>query len=275
MNSKGVLGDMVVDITIGDARQPALEDGATIRTAEAASLSRTLEEVEQVIGGVQTLVSDVNARVRETLTPQIASDVGRITHSTAELLEGVEQGGGLAHQVIYDKRLAADATATVRDAQHASERLGRSLARVDELLTRVRDGDGLLHGLIYADGGTQTAEDFRRLASDFAAVSESVRRGPSLAHSVLYDPDQAELVDDLGQMARILRRLAEEMDEGKGTVGGLLKDPTAYQNLTELLGNLKRNALLKAAIRLTIQKDSLVRPSEPAYGGSGMDGGQP
>jgi phospholipid/cholesterol/gamma-HCH transport system substrate-binding protein len=260
MSSKGLLGDMVVDITVGEASQPPVQDGATLRSAEAASLAHAMEEAEQVIGGVKGLVNDVDQRVKDVLTPQVAQDVGRITHSAAALIDDVRDGQGLAHRLVYDRALADEAGALAARADHG-------MVQLDALLTQARDGDGLLHGLLYAKGGARTAEDLRRMADDFAGVADQVRTGPGLAHTLVYEDQRRGLFEDLGETA-------EETDQGKGTLGGLLKDPTAYEDLTSLLGNLRRNDLLKTVIRLTISKDGLARPEPkaPAYGGSGAAG---
>jgi phospholipid/cholesterol/gamma-HCH transport system substrate-binding protein len=40
---------------------------------------------------------------------------------------------------------------------------------------------------------------------------------------------------------------------GKGTVGALIEDPSLYEDLKSILGNLKRNKLLRWMIRQTIK----------------------
>ena len=46
----------------------------------------------------------------------------------------------------------------------------------------------------------------------------------------------------------------------------LLEDPTVYEDLTNILGNIKRNVLLKALIRYTVVKDGLERPGRVVSG---------
>ena len=57
------------------------------------------------------------------------------------------------------------------------------------------------------------------------------------------------------------RRVAEEVQQGKGTVGGLLRDPTVYQDLKLIVGNVKRNTVLKALVRAAIRSEGLKRDS--------------
>jgi hypothetical protein len=82
-----------------------------------------------------------------------------------------------------------------------------------------------------------------------------VRRGQGPLHSLVYADGKNNLVTDLNAAARILRTVAEEVAQGKGIVGGLLRDPTVYQDLKLILGNVKRNAVLKALIRSAIQSE--------------------
>ncbi|NTX52887.1 MCE family protein, partial [Myxococcus sp. CA039A] len=37
-----------------------------------------------------------------------------------------------------------------------------------------------------------------------------------------------------------------------GTLGGLISDPTVYEDLREVLGNVKRNRILRALVRFSL-----------------------
>jgi phospholipid/cholesterol/gamma-HCH transport system substrate-binding protein len=76
---------------------------------------------------------------------------------------------------------------------------------------------------------------------------------------LIYEEDQTNLVQNLAEASRLVKKLAEEVDDGKGTVGGLLKDPTVYRDLKNVLGEVRRNVLLKALIRMTIDEDQIER----------------
>ena len=53
-----------------------------------------------------------------------------------------------------------------------------------------------------------------------------------------------------------------EIEKGRGTIGGLMVDPSVYEDLKTILGNVKRNVLLKALIRFTINTGDIERPSQ-------------
>ena len=84
-----------------------------------------------------------------------------------------------------------------------------------------------------------------------------MRNGKGLLHSLVYERDRGNLLDNLTALSTTLRRLGDEVQEGKGTVGALLKDPSVYEDLKTILGNIKRNKLLRAIIRMEIKSDGL------------------
>jgi phospholipid/cholesterol/gamma-HCH transport system substrate-binding protein len=250
VTSKGLLGDMIVDITVGDPEQPPMHDGDHIVSAEPAGLGTVVEGLGAAISKVDVLAGDVDLRVRELLTPQVAADLGRIAHSTAAVMEGVEHGRGLTHALIYEPALADDISGSVKS-------LRQSIVQVEGLLAEAKTGPGLLHGLLYDPKGGEAVGELQKTAASLEDIVATVQNGHGAIHSLIYEDETRNLVQDLSQAARIVRKLAEETEEGKGTIGGLLRDPTIYEDLTTVLGNLKRNDLLKALIRLTIVKDNL------------------
>ncbi len=253
VTSKGLLGDMIVDISIGDPDQPPLHDGDHIASAEAAGLGQVVEGLGAAISKVDVLAGDVDLRVRELLTPQVAADLGRIAHSTAAVMEGVEHGHGLAHALLYEPAMADQVAGSIHSIR-------QSVGEVQGLLTEARTGHGLVHGLLYDPKGGETVAELQKTAAGLEDIVATIKDGHGAIHSLIYEDDTKNLVQDLSEAARIVRKLAEETEEGKGTIGGLLRDPTIYEDLTTVLGNLKRNELLKALIRFTIVKDNLNAP---------------
>jgi phospholipid/cholesterol/gamma-HCH transport system substrate-binding protein len=261
--SKGLLGDMIVDVTVGNADQPQLKDGDEITSAEASGLAQAVESVRHAIVQVDTLAADVDTHLKALITPQVTSDFGRVLHSAASVAERVEKGPGLLHAALYDKVLERQATGAVAQLSTAATRINTTIGQIEEVMQEARSGKGLIHGLVYDPAGGKAVTDLARLANELASTADEIRTGNGLVHSLIYEQDRTNLLQNLAEVARILKGIAEETAAGKGTIGGLLKDPSAYEDLTTLLGNLKRNELLKALLRATIQTDGLKRPAEP------------
>lgn len=257
MASKGLLGDSIINISLGSDVQPELKDGDAIEAGEAAGLAEAIAQVEAAISGVNRLTGDVDERVRLLITPELAKDFGRMAHSAAGMMEGVEKGPGLAHAIIYDPELTRDTRQLIAEARSTVGHVNGAVADLEGVVAQARTGPGLLHGLIFDKKGEKTAADLERVANEMGDVIQEVKSGHGMIHSLVYEDDKTNLIQNLTEASRVVKQIATEVNEGKGTLGGLLKDPTVYEDLTTVLGNIKRNMLLKALIRFTIEKDDL------------------
>lgn len=262
LSSKGLLGDMIINITVGSPEYAALKSGDSLTSHESEGLAEMTQSVQSGIGELRTLVGTVEKRVETVLSDEVTADFKRTVHSAANVMERVEKGGGLLHDVIYEPELSRHAAVLVKEAAQSAAQLNLAMRRVDGILAAVEKGQGTLHGLLYRDDAGKLLGELQRAATEFAAVATEVRSGKGALHTLIYESGEngkSNLVADLSATARILRALAEEAQQGKGTVGGLLRDPSVYQDLKTILGNVKRNALLKALIRSAIQSEGLKR----------------
>jgi phospholipid/cholesterol/gamma-HCH transport system substrate-binding protein len=260
MNTKGLLGDMMVNISLGSMQASGLKDGDPIRTKEVQGLSQIVASVETAVSTVKDLTAVVDERVRLVLTEEFAKDIGRIAHSTANLMQEVEQGKGLANALLYDPQMKNDAKQFFADARSTATKVDRAVGRVENVLAEVEKGDGLIHGAIYGGGGKKLFDDLTVASGELTSILREVREGNGIAHTLIYEEDKTNLIQNLEQASLLVKQLAEEVNEGKGTVGGLLKDPTVYRDLKNVLGSVRRNVLLKALVRLTISDDDISRP---------------
>jgi phospholipid/cholesterol/gamma-HCH transport system substrate-binding protein len=67
--------------------------------------------------------------------------------------------------------------------------------------------------------------------------------------------DSASLIQDLAASAADLKAVMGKVRSGEGSLGALISDPTVYEELKEILGNIKRNRLLRGLVRLSINND--------------------
>jgi phospholipid/cholesterol/gamma-HCH transport system substrate-binding protein len=257
LGSKGLLGDTIIDISVGSAEAAPLRDGATLRSQEGAGLTEIVGSLQQAIGEVRQLSGTVDERLKTVLTDDLARDLQRVARATADVVEHVQRGDGLAHALIFEPRLGRSAEHLLGRADAAANRAEQVLARLDGVVAQIEHGPGTAHGLIYDDGGARLLAELERVARDVDAIVGEVQHGHGLAHALVYDHDSGKLMDDLTHLSRTLRLLGDEVQQGKGTVGALLRDPSVYEDLKTILGNLKRNRLLKSLVRWTIEKDGL------------------
>ncbi len=260
--SKGLLGDMLIDITVGDPDEAQHKDGDTLPSEESPGLQQVAQSLQEGIGHVQHLATTVDVKVSALLSDQLVKDVGNIMHSTAGVMENMERGKGLAHAIIYDPQMTADAKQTLANVQKAVGDAEGVVASLEGIVKEIQTGNGALHGLVYDKEGGKMVAELSRTATELADVVKEVQTGNGMIHTLVYEKDRSNLVQDLAAAAKIVRKLAEETNQGKGTIGALLKDPSIYEDLKSVLGNIKRNVLLRAVVRYTIKKDDLNRTGD-------------
>jgi phospholipid/cholesterol/gamma-HCH transport system substrate-binding protein len=257
LTPKGLLGDLTVTITVGSAAAASLKDGAFITAIESQGLADMVSSLQEGITDVRTLSRTFGDRVDAVLSPDVARDLARLVRAAAESAEAIEHGDGLAHALIYDRALAADGRAVAHSARRSADDLESALGRLDRIATAIESGDGTAHRLVYGDDLAPVLADAQRAVSALADAATEIKRGPGPLHALVYGRDGDELLRNLTLLSRNLKRVSDEVAAGKGTVGALLEDPTIYEDLKIILGDVKRNTLLKALVRYTIRRDSL------------------
>ena len=257
LSSKGLLGDMLINITVGSVESAGLADGATLRSQEGEGLTEVLGSLQEGIGEIRALSVTARTRLDAVLTDDLGRDVGRLAHAAAAIAEKVEHGDGLAHALIYQPTWPRKASRLLDDTHRILSDADGAVARVDTLLREVEQGSGTLHGLVYRDDAGRLLAELTRSAAGLEQLLADIRNGRGLLHELVYDKDGAELIANLTALSRALKQVGDEVQQGKGTVGGLLKDPSIYEDLQTILGNVKRNRLLRTLIRYTIKRDNV------------------
>jgi phospholipid/cholesterol/gamma-HCH transport system substrate-binding protein len=106
------------------------------------------------------------------------------------------------------------------------------------------------------------------MTGEVATLLFSVREGEGLIHELVYEDSGGELLANLEGMSADMRAVTADIRAGRGTLGGLLMDPSIYEDVKRLLGNLERNDILRALVRYSIRQDEaeapvLVTPQTP------------
>ena len=262
IDTNGLLGDKIINISIGDPSLPPVRDGATLQAGETLTFESLANTLHGAIDSVKHVAQKAELVLGQTADSRVQGDIQRITSSLANVLEEVESGKGSLHSLIYEPSYAAELADTLTHARLLAQQTRSAMDRVSRVLAEVESGDGGLHRLVYGPAAADAAEEFAVAAREITSVLHEVREGNGLAHTLIYDDDAADLVVQLDAFATTLNRMSSEVDDGRGTLGGLVKDPTVYEDLKTVLGNVKRNVLFKTLIRATIEDDGLRRPEQ-------------
>lgn len=276
LSSLGVLGDMAVDISLGSLDAPQVPPGGEIPSATGGDLSSLMRGAAQVMEDSVAVSRTVRKAVEAYANPQVAEDMAASAHSLRMLLGEVEKGDGALHALIYDKQTGREVRRLMANASRTAARMDGALEHVEALLGEVRHGQGPAHALFYDPEAAKALAELGDAAGQLSGLLEDAKKNPdSAVHQLVYG-NAGNMMADLGSAAADIKQITSMVARGEGSLGGILKDPTVYEDLREVVGNVRRNKVLRALVRFAIDNNDNVqyvgRPLEPPKDGDGARG---
>jgi len=269
LTSMGVLGDKAVDITVGSPDAAPLPEGAEIKATTGGDLASLMRGAAQVMEDSMAVSRTVRKAAEVYANPQVAEDMAASVHSLRNLLQEVETGDGALHALIYDKQTGQQV------------RVEQSLNHVEGILDQVENGQGTAHQLIYGGEGAKALAELGSAAGQLAGLLQDAKDNPNGAVHQLFYGDAGTMFADLGSAAADIKQITAMVARGEGSLGGLIKDPTVYEDLRLVVGNVRRNKVLRALVRFAINNNAqaeeqvaqpIVVPPEKAQRGIGGAG---
>jgi phospholipid/cholesterol/gamma-HCH transport system substrate-binding protein len=275
IDSVGLLGDKIIDISVGVTGEP-VEPGTMLEGKAPPEYLQLLDIAQQALSDVRSITARLNRAIALYGDPQLYEEVKQTVSGLRRIVGQVEGGKGLAHSVLFDKGLARDFRALFHGMGRTAERLGsagRAFAlafnELGKILHQVRTTPGTTaHALLYGkDHVTQVLEAAGRASEglveviqDAKALLRKAKEGKGLLAELMTGSSGREIVENLAAASRSIRQLLASVQAGQGTIGGLLADPTIYEDLKKVVGNLERNRILRALIRFAIRKKETAAP---------------
>jgi phospholipid/cholesterol/gamma-HCH transport system substrate-binding protein len=252
LSSLGVLGEKAVDISLGTPKARPIPEGGELRSDMSGDLNALMAAAGQVLNDSRAISGALRTAVETYADPRLAEDVSASLRSLRMLLEEVEKGDGVLHALIYDKEAGRQVRGLLANTSQAAQRVDAAVGHVEALLAEVRKGKGTAHALIYGQEGTRALSELGVAAGQLASLIEDAKKSPNGAvHQLVYG-DARGMFADLGSVAADLRKITSTVASGEGTLGGLISDPTVYEDLRQVLGNVKRNRLLRSLVRFSV-----------------------
>ncbi len=276
IDTQGLLGDKIVEITVGSAGQPAVKPGAVLAAREPADLGRMLSQGSEVVATIGTLSENLNRAAQVLNESRVVADLAATAASARRISEQVEHGRGLAHALVYEEpamlkkldRLLASTQAildraergegavgvlTSRESTAAARRFVRAMDRFAQAIDQKPGEGGLVPALLFDPKYRAMAEDLRVVARNFRDVSDRLAGGRGMLGGLLRDePTDAsfrQIAADLKIAVANLKEVSEKLNSGQGTIGALIVDPTVYENLSAVLEGTQRSTLLRSLIQ--------------------------
>ena len=256
--TQGLLGDKIVEITVGTASAPPVQSGEVLATRDPFEIGDAISQSAETIKGItglaeafrQTaetlnqsgLIADASATVMaaRALTEALGKDASDtlksargVTERVGRLIDQVEKGPGLAHTLLYEEPVAL-------------RRVNDVIASTQALLDRVERGEGAL-GVLTSRESTDAAKRLVALMDRVGRLGDRHPGEDGLLVALLFDPKYRAVLDEVRDVAHNLRVVSERVVGGRGTLGSLVKDEPddgglrlAIQDLQAALANVKQ-----------------------------------
>jgi phospholipid/cholesterol/gamma-HCH transport system substrate-binding protein len=253
--NKGLLGDKMIDLTVGSQDAPAQDPLQLIASEEPSDVFAAANKVAAVTAEAIERIAPLAQALGD---PKLAADIKGSLADLHSLLDATVHGEGTIHRLFFDHREADEFSSLIVRLDGASTRLDSALADVQDFTGHLRQGPGIAHALIY-DG--EMSKDAVGTMAELHEDLRAIREGNGLAHALLYgDSSSQHVIGNLNAMSDDLRAIVGDIRQGKGTLGALLVDPTVYEDLKSVVGNVERNDVLRALVRYSIKADEARPP---------------
>jgi phospholipid/cholesterol/gamma-HCH transport system substrate-binding protein len=252
--SKGMLGDQLLEITVGKGTPiPAY---GFIPTVESGALSKYLQQAGRVLTDAEVTAQNIRTVTEVLADPHFGQDIRDAARHLTTVLERASSGQGTVNRLLADQQLADSLEESIHNLQSTSEQLVVTAGNVREITEQARKGPGLVHELLYGEKGVELVANLAGSTSELSKIVSEIRTNSnSTVHRLLYTDDASELLTNLTDVSRDLKKISESVQAGRGTLGGLLVDPSLYEDMKRLIGNLERNQVLRALVRYSIRQD--------------------
>ena len=285
IETQGLLGDKVVEITVGTAAAPALRASEVLAARDPADFGRMLREGADTAKDVAALVASLRRSADKLSESKLIDETSATVRKLGRVVDQVERGRGWAHALLYEEPVALrklnDMIATTQalldrvergqgaagalvspEGTAAAKRFVAALDRLGRLVERPEDEEGLLPSLLFDPKYKATLDDLRTAAKNLREISDRVAGGRGALGSLVADSaDDGGLgaaIQDLKSAVANLKAISGKINEGEGTIGALVADPTIYERLVAILEGAQRSFLLRSLIRSLGEK-----PTEP------------
>ena len=276
IETQGLLGDKIVEITVGTSAAPPLVSGDVLPSRDPADFGRVLAAGAETAKDVAALAGSLRQTAEAINQSKIIESAATTVNRLGRAVDQIEHGRGWAHALLYEEPVAL-------------RRVNELIATTQALVERVEKGQGAA-GVLVSPEGTASAKRFVAAMDRISVMVEHPEREQGLLPGLLFDPKYRPILDDLRIVAHNLREVSDRLaggrgtlgslvadsgdtselqltlqdlrvavanfkaisgkiNEGEGTVGLLIADPTIYERLVAILEGAQRSFLLRSMIR--------------------------
>lgn len=225
VTAQGVLGEMYLAVEPGSGQRPVVRDGAQVHGVSPPQLDLLLSESYELLHRAYRGLTDNEQKISETFDG---------LHRTLGLAGGaLERNQDKIDHIVSNAEsistTAADALADARARYVDNPQIKRIL-------------DNLEHGsdVVNRDLGPLVS-DSREVLGDTKKITRVFASEQELARLEALTHDLGDAVKSAKTAASDAQNLVSRVKQGQGTAGALLHDEALYDDLSELVRDLKHN----------------------------------
>lgn len=253
----GLLGDKIIDVSLGSPGAAILQEGAELKTEEPLDTTLLMQQGGELLRNLVELSTELRATLSRISASPAGADLAETVRALRSLASEIEGGQGALHRLVYDRKLGtalSDAGETLRQLSQTVRRIDQVLAdprvaglageadralaeargaaeRVNRILREVEEGRGTLHALVYDEG--RLLKDLEGLLTRAGALVAGVERGEGAVGVLLRDPDAARAARRVVAAADGLAQSVERARTDDSLLRTLLADPAIAADLRE------------------------------------------
>jgi phospholipid/cholesterol/gamma-HCH transport system substrate-binding protein len=239
IETQGLLGDKLIEVTVGTADAPSLKPGEVLATRDPFELGQAISESAQTIKSVAALTESLRETADALNQSKLIEDAAatvrsarQVTGQFGRIADQIEKGRGWAHVLLYEEPVAL-------------RRLNDTLVSTNAILDRIERGDSAV-GVLTSAQSAEAARRFVGFLERLGRVGDRPHEEDGLLAALLFDPGQKAILDEfrgvLGEFrvtARNLRQVSERVLGGRGTLGSLVKDEPGDPGLKAAITDLR------------------------------------
>ena len=284
IETQGLLGDRIVEITVGTADAPPTKDGDVIVARDPTDFTKIVSQGADTVKSVAALAESLKTTADTLRQSKLIEDASatlastrKVTDRVARMVDEVEKGRGWAHALIYEEPVAlrkmndviattqrlldrverGEGAAGVLTSSQSTVSARRFVAALDKLSRMAEQpgtaDEGLVPALLFDPKYKNVLEDLKVVAHNFREVSDRLVGGKGTLGELIKDePADASIRQasrDLQAALANLKEITAKINEGEGTLGALIADPTVYERLVSILDGAQRSFLLRGLLR--------------------------
>lgn len=205
----GLVGDKVLELTVGSPDKKVLPPGAVVATIDPTDYAKLLQKGDRIVENVVRISDALSQLVGGGTGAEARRDLAATISSFNRIMGEIERGKGLIHALVYDPKSGQ----ILNDLQHAARGL-------NDLMTMSKEKKGLAYALFSDPRADTIMADLEQTSKNLKLVSARLAKGEGTLGALIDDPT---LYEDLSSLLRganrslILRTLIQSSRKAGAT----------------------------------------------------------